>query len=365
MTHRSKYTAALAAAGLLFASVASASAEELRIFNWADYFGADTVANFQTETGIDVSLDYYDSNEVLETKLLAGGSGYDLVFPATSNAVREFQAGALAEIDTSKLSNYGNLNPKILASLDQVPGGRKIGVPYTWGTVGIAYNAKLVAERIGDQPLNSLDVIFKPEIAEKLKDCGIAVLDSPFEISSVALNYLGADPYTNNADDLKKAEDLLATAAKSVRYFHNQRATNDLASGDICVALIYSGDAGIAAMRAEEAGNGVEVGYAIPQEGTLMWIDLMAIPADAPNAAAAYKFIDYMLKPEVVAEVTNLVYFANANKEADAHVDPAILGDENVYPGDEVMGRLFPDKTLGAKEQRLRTRLWTKVKTGQ
>ncbi|MEZ5841524.1 MAG: extracellular solute-binding protein [Hyphomicrobiales bacterium] len=364
MTHAPKSFLALAA-GLLFSAVLPAAAEELRIFNWADYFGADTVENFQKETGINVSLDFYDSNEILETKLLTGGSGYDLVFPAASNAAREFGAGALAAIDPSRLKNYGNLNPAILASLDRLPGGLQLGVPYTWGTIGIAYNTKLVADRIGDQPMDTLDVIFKPEIAAKLADCGIAVLDSPVEIASVTLNYLGADPYSANADDLAGAEALLVEAGKSIRYFHNQKATNDLAAGDVCVALIYSGDAGIAMARAEEAGNGVELGYAIPKEGTLMWVDLMAVPVDAPNADAAYRFIDYMLRPEVIAEVTNTVFFANANAAANANVDEAILADEGIYPAAEVMSRLFPDLPLGPAEQRARTRLWAKVKTGE
>ncbi|MCC2112080.1 MAG: extracellular solute-binding protein [Hyphomicrobiales bacterium] len=351
--------------GIAIGSVNPATAGQLNIYNWAEYFGAETIDRYQKETGDEVTLDYFDSNEILETKLLAGGSGYDVVFPAASNAVRELQAGALAPIDPNRLQNYGNLNPAILASLDEIPGGRKLGVPYTWGTVGIAYNVKLVQDRLGDRPMNSLDIVFDPEIAGKLADCGIAVLDSPLEITSIALNYLGADPYTDDADALKRAEDLLANAAKSIRYFHNQKATNDLASGDICVGLIYSGDAGIAAVRAEEAGNGVEIGYAIPEEGTLMWIDLMAIPADAPNADVAYRFIDYMLRPEVIAEVTNTVYFANANSAADSHVDAGILGDEGIYPGETVMSRLFPDKTIGPKGQRLRNRLWTRVKTGQ
>lgn len=341
-----------------------ASAADLAIYNWADYFGTDTIATHEAESGADVTLDYFDSNEVLETKLLVGGSGYDVVFPAASNAERLFKAGALLPVDPARLSNYGNLDPAILTALDAVPGGRQLGVPYTWGTIGIAYNPALVAERIGDQPMDTLDVIFRPEIAGRLADCGIAVLDSPVEIVSIALNHLGLDPYSDDAGDLARAGDLVAAAVPSIRYFSNQKATGDLASGNICVALIYSGDAGIAQARASEASTGIEVAYAIPREGSLMWIDLMAIPVDAAHIDAAYRFIDYMLRPEVIADVTNTVFFANANAAADAHVDPAILADPGIYPPEETRGRLFPDRALEARPLRNRSRLWTKVKSG-
>ncbi|MCB2125567.1 MAG: extracellular solute-binding protein [Rhodobacteraceae bacterium] len=347
-----------------FFAVTGADAGELAIYNWADYFGPETIARYEAETGTTVTLGYFDSNEMLETKLLTGGSGYDVVFPATSNAERELQVGALLPIEPDRLANYRNLDPSVLAALDTVPGGRQLGVPYTWGTVGIAYNPALVAERLGEQPMDRLDAIFKPENAAKLADCGIAMLDSPVEVLSIALNYLGAEPYSDDPAELERAGALLSAIAPSVRYFNNQKATGDLAAGNICVALVYSGDAGIAQARAAEAGNGVEVAYAIPREGTLMWIDLMAIPADSARVDAAYAFIDYMLRPEVIADVTNTVFFANANAAASALVDPAILGDPGFYPPVEVRERLFPDRNLDAKALRGRTRLWTKVKTG-
>ncbi|MBN9673563.1 extracellular solute-binding protein [Roseibium aggregatum] len=340
------------------------SAGDLSIYNWADYLGETTISGYESETGTDVILDYYDSNEVLETKLLTAGSGYDVVFPAASNAEREFAAGALHPIDPSRLNNYGNLNPDILASLDRIPGGRSLGVPYTWGTIGLAYNSGLVSERLGDAPLDSWDVLFNPEIADKLSDCGIAVLDSPIEMISVALNYLGHDPYSSDKAHLAEAGKLLEALAENVRYFNNQKANIDLVSGDICVAVLYSGDAGIAQARAMEVENGPEIVYAIPKEGTLLWIDLMAIPADSARIDEAYRFIDYMLRPEVIAEVTNFVFFANANTAANDHVDPAILSDPGIYPDADTFSRLFADKNLDAKGLRSRTRLWTKVKTG-
>lgn len=343
---------------------APAAAGELSVYNWADYFGANTIENYQKETGTRVILDFYDSNEVLETKLLTGGSGYDVVFPAASNAEREFAAGALHAIDPSRLKNYGNLNPDILAALDKVPGGRQLGVPYTWGTVGIAYNSALVAKRLGDAPVDSWDLVFDKEISSKLEDCGIAVLDSPVEMTSVTLHYLGHDPYSKDRAELAEAGSLLEGLARKARYFNNQKANIDLVSGDVCVAVMYSGDAGIAQARAAEVENGPEILYAIPKEGTLMWIDLVAIPADSKHLGEAYRFIDYLLRPEVIAEVTNTVFFANANKAADEHVDPAILSDPGLYPDADTLARLFPDKSVDGKTLRARTRVWTKVKSG-
>ena len=348
----------------LFAFTFPAWAEELSIYNWADYFGETTITDYEKETGTSVSLDFYDSNEVLETKLLTGASGYDVVFPAASNAQREFQAGALHSIDPARLSNYANLDPDILASLEKLPGGRAMGVPYTWGTIGLAYKPEMIKERLGTDVITSWDVLFDPETSAKLADCGIAVLDSPVEMISVALNYLGADPYSDDKADLDKVRDLFGAVAPSIRYFHNQKASTDLPGGNICLAVMYSGDAGIAQARAMEAGNGVEILYSIPSEGTLMWIDLMSIPTDSKRVDEAYRFIDYMLRPEIIAGVSNYVYFANANAAADAFVDEAILTDPGIYPDETTFKRLFPDVSVGAKTLRNRNRLWTSVKSG-
>ncbi|EBA17341.1 periplasmic polyamine-binding protein, putative [Roseobacter sp. SK209-2-6] len=352
--------AALVAAVL----AAPATAAELSIYNWADYFGETSVSGFEEASGTKVTLDYFDSNEVLETKMLAGGSGYDVVFPAASNAERQLQAGALLPIDTSRLQNYGNLDPEILAALDKVPGGRQLGVPYTWGTIGLAYDPVKISEQLGDLPVDSWDLLFKPEYASKLKNCGVAVLDSPVEMLSVTLNYLGKDPYSETKAELAEAKELLAGMAPNVTYFSNQRAAVDLPSGNLCLAVMYSGDAGLAQARAIEAENGVEIAYAIPREGTLMWIDLMAIPVDAPNPDEAYRFIDHMLQPEVIAEVTNTVFFANANAKSDESILPEVLADPGVYPSAETMNGLFPDKSLGPKALRQRSRTWTAIKSG-
>ena len=339
-------------------------AQDLAIYNWADYFGETTIEDYSKESGTSVVLDYFDSNEVLETKLLTGATGYDLVFPAASNAQRAFRAGALHPIDPARLRNYGNLNPDILTALDALPGGRAMGVPYTWGTIGIAYDPAKIMERLGTDQITSWDAVFNPVTAAKLADCGIAMLDSPVEMVSVGLNYLGTDPYSNDRADLDKVQELFTAIAPSVKYFHNQKPSTDLPSGQVCLAVMYSGDAGIAQARAMEANTGLDILYAIPTEGTLMWIDLMSIPADAKAVDEAYRFIDYMLRPEVIAQVSNYVYFANANAAADAFVDEAILTDPGIYPDAETLERLFPDRSVDAKTMRNRNRLWTHVKSG-
>lgn len=359
-----KQAAPFVAAVSALSIAAMAEARDLYIYNWADYFGETTVSDFEAETGLSVTLDYFDASEVLETKLLTGQSGYDLVFPAASLASRVAQAGALVAIDPARLSNYANLDAGILAALDGLAGGRSLGVPYTWGTIGLAYNRAAIEARLGATDTGTLDLLFDPETAGKLADCGIAVLDSPVEMLSVTLNYLGADPYSADTDDLARARATFEAVRPSIRYFSNQRATGDLAAGNLCLALIYSGDAGLAQARAEEAGNDIEIVYEIPREGTLMWIDLMAIPADATNVDSAYRFIDHMLRPEVIADVTNTVFFANANAASVPHVDAEIRGDTGIYPEAGTRARLFSDRSVDARMQRQRTRLWTAIKSG-
>lgn len=354
----------LATAAATVTPAVAGATETLRIFNWADYFGETTLADFTAATGVATSLDLYDSNEVLETRLLTGGSGFDLVFPALSNAEREGAAGALLPVDPARLKNYGNLDPAILAVLDRVPGGRSLGVPYTWGTIGLAYDKAKMKQILGTADIDSLSVLFDPAVAGKLKACGITVIDSPLEMTAIALNYLGLDPYSERPEDLEKAGSLLTGMAASVKDFHNQRATAELADGSTCLALIYSGDALTARARAVDAGQGIEIGYAIPKEGTMMWVDLMAIPADAASPDLAYRFMDFMLEPASMADVTATVGFATANPQARTLLDPELANDPGLYPPAETLSRLFPDRSVAAKLLRDRTRLWTRVKTG-
>ncbi|MCW1938554.1 extracellular solute-binding protein [Pseudomonas sp. MDMC_285] len=342
---------------LAFATPLMAEPKQLNLYNWADYVAPQALARFQAETGIRVKYDTFDSTDVLESKLMTGGSGYDVVFPASSGLSRAIQAKALQPVGA--LKNASNLDPELLAKLASVDPGNQYGVPYTWGTVGLAINKQAVEQRLPGVVLDSLDLLFKPEYASKLKDCGISVLDSPQEVIAIALNYLGKPPYSAKGADLEAASALLAALQPNLRYIGNARQIDDLAKGETCLALTYTGDAGMAAARAAEAGQPFEVLYRIPREGTLIWFDTLAIPADAPHPGNARAFIDFMLQPEAIAELTNTLFFANANHAATPLLDEAVSGDPDIYPPEAVRERLFVEEVLSLREQRQRTRLWT------
>ncbi|MWV15185.1 extracellular solute-binding protein [Pseudomonas sp. L-22-4S-12] len=346
---------------LAFALPLQAEEKVLNLYNWADYVAPEALKRFQGETGIRVKYDTFDSAEVLDAKLLTGGSGYDVVFPASSGLGRAIQAKAVQPVGS--LSNAGNLDPEMLAKLAFIDPGNRYGVPYTWGTVGLGINRQAVERRLPGVALDSLDLLFKPEYAGKLKDCGIAVLDSPQEVVAIALNYLGKKPYGGNPDDLQAVKALLAALQPNLRYVATARHIDDLAKGEICLALTYTGDAGMAAARAAEAQQPFEVLYRIPREGTLIWFDTMAIPMDAPHPEAARAFIDYMLKPEAIAELTNALYFANANRAATPLLDQAVSSDPDIYPPRAVRDKLFAEQILPLRAQRERTRLWAAFRT--
>ena len=335
----------------------------LNIYSWSSYIPEKGLQQFKDQTGIAVKYDVFDSAEALDSKLLTGGSGYDVVFPASSALARAIKAKAVQEVPSGSLPNYANLDPELLAKLAVSDPDNRYGVPYTWGTVGLGLNLQAVQKRLPQAPLNTLDLLFKPEYASQLKDCGIAVLDSPQEVISIALNYLGRDPYSTQAADLKAVQQLLTALQPNIRYVGTGKHIDDLAKGEICLALTYNGDAGMTAAQAAENQQPFEVVYRIPREGTLIWFDVMAIPADAPHPQAARQFIDFMLRPEVIAELTNSIYFANANQAADALVDPAIKGDPDIYPPQEVREKLFSDQTQPLKAQRERTRIWTSFRS--
>lgn len=344
-----------------FALPLQAEEKVLNLYNWADYVPQQALQRFQAETGIRVKYDSFDSTEVLESKLLTGGSGYDLVFPSSSVLGRAVSAKALQPV--GELANGGNLDPELLAKLAGIDPGNAYGVPYTWGTVGLGINREAVEQRLPGVALDSLDLLFKPEYASKLKDCGISVLDSPQEVIAVVLNYLGKDPYSTAEADREAAKALLAQLQPNLRYVGQSRQIDDLAKGEICLALTYTGDAGMAAARASEAQQPFSVVYRIPREGTLIWFDTLAIPVDAPHPEAARAFIDYLLKPEAIAELTNSLYFANANRAATPLLDEAVSGDPDIYPGPELRARLFAEQALPLREMRQRTRLWTAFRT--
>lgn len=350
---------AVAGPGLAFA-------ETVNIYNWSDYIGETTLEDFTAATGIETNMDLYDGNEVLEAKLLAGNAGYDVVMPtAQPYLARQIQAGVYQKLDKSKIPNLKNLDPALMERVATADPGNEYAVIYQWGTNGLGYNVDMVRERLPDAPLDSWDLLFKPENAEKLADCGISLLDSPVEVLPIALKYLGKDPNSEDPEDLKAAEELVMQIRPYVKYFHSSQYINDLANGDICLALGWSGDVIQAQARAEEAGNGQEIAYVIPKEGTLIWFDTMAIPADAPNPDAAHAFINFILDPEVMAGITNYVAYGNAIPASLPMIDEEIRNDPAIFPSDEVRENLFAMKEASPRYDRERTRTWTRIRTGQ
>lgn len=356
----------VASAFVFFSGLGTAVSQDktVTIAAWADYIPPEVIAGFEERTGITVIYDTFDSLEFLETKLLTGGSGYDLVLPSALVANRLLQAGALQRLDKTKLANYANLDPDILAFLAKHDDGNQFGVPYLWGTTGILYNPELVSERLENAPVGSLDILFDPEIAAHFADCGIAMIDSPEEVVAIALNYLGLDPFTDDAAELARAEALLTSVRPHIRHFRTGAIINDLADGELCLVLGWSGDAGLAYARALEAGNGIEIAYAIPSEGTEVFFDFLSIPVDAPNPENAHRFIDYLMEPAVMAEVTNQYFYPNGNRAALEYVAEEVKNDPSVYPPAELMDKLFPNLPRAHRTLRMLTRSWTRFKTG-
>ena len=348
---------------LLAAGGAGAAEEKvLNVYNWSDYIAEGVIEAFEKETGIKVNYDVYDSNETLEAKLLAGHSGYDVVVPSSSFIAAQIKAKIFGKLDRAKLKNWGNLDPAIMKRLEAADPGNRHAAPYMWGTTGIGYNVEKVKERLGDVPVDSWDLIFKPENASKLADCGIALLDSPTDVFDTARNYLGLDPTSEREEDLKKAQALLAKLRPHVKYFHSSQYIDDLANGEICVALGYSGDV---LQAIDDAKGRQDLAYAIPKEGAVIWFDVMAIPADAPHPQAAHLFIDYVLRPEVAAAISDEVFYANPNAKATPLVSAEVRDDPSIYPPPEVMQRLFPQKAHGQDFLRKQTRAWTRLKSGK
>ena len=356
----------LAAVALLLAATAEAEEEKvLNVYNWSDYIAEDTIENFEARTGIEVNYDVFDSNEVLEAKLLAGSTGYDVVVPSASFLERQIKAGVFRPLDQDALSNRGNLDPDIMARVALHDPDNAHAVPYMWGTTGIGFNEAMVAEALPDAPTDSWSLLFDPAVISKLADCGVTLLDAPTEVFSAALVYLGKDANSEDLDDLKAAEALLTSIRPYIRYIHSSQQINDLANGEICVAMGWSGDIMIAADRAAEAENGIEISYSIPSEGTIIWFDMLAIPNDAPHPGNAHLFIDYLLEPEVIAAVSNYVYYANPNSASVEFVEAEIIEDPGIYPTPEVKAKLFPDLSHTSSFTRSQTRAWTRFKTGR
>ncbi|MEG1038584.1 MAG: polyamine ABC transporter substrate-binding protein [Pseudomonas sp.] len=350
---------------LVLALPAHAEENVLNLYSWADYVAPETLQRFEKETGYKVRYDTFDTTEVLETKLLTGGSGYDVVVPSSSLLARALTAGALQPVQAQSMPGYSNLDKDLLAKLAEVDPGNQYAVPYTWGTLGLGMNLEAVRQRVGDVPLDSLDLLFKPEYASKLKDCGIAMSDSPQEVIGVALHYLGKDPYSRNKDDLAAAQALLKQLQPSISYVASGRQISDLANGSVCLALTYNGDAAMAAEQARQAGKPYQVIYQIPREGTLIWQDNLVIPKDAPHPQAARAFVAFMLRPDSVAPLTNTLFFANANLAATPLVAEAVRNDPDIYPPEAVRARLFADRSMALADMRQRTRVWATFRTRQ
>lgn len=360
-------TLALAFGALVAASPALAQEEPvLNVYNWSDYIAADTIANFEAETGIKVNYDVYDNNEIVDAKLLAGNSGYDIVVPSGNFLERQILAGLILPLDKSKLPNLGNLDPAVMATAAEQDPDNAHAVPYMINTIGLGYNVAKVTEALGsDADLTSWDLLFKPEIVSKLAGCGVAVLDSPSEVVGIALHYLGLDPNSESSDDLAKAEELLNSVKPSIRYFNSSQYIDDLGNGEICLALGYSGDIFIAADAAAAADQGNEVQYLIPKEGAATLFDFLAIPVDAPHPDNAHKFINYILEPQVVAAITNYVFYANPNLPALEFVDEEVKSNPGIYPPAETIAKAFVMKAHQPEFEETLTRTWTRIKTGQ
>lgn len=355
---------AWAAAALALTSCAP-KPPTLHLYNWSDYIDPKILADFTKETGIKVVYDTFDSNEVLETKVLQGQTGYDLVVPSNHNVPRYIAAGAIQPLDKSQLKNLGNLWPDVMAHMEPFDPGAKHTVPYMWGTIGIGYNVDALAKRLPGVKIDSWADAFDPKVLAKLKDCGVYWLDASEDMYAVAMNYLGENPNSTSIADYQKATDMMVKARPYVRKFHSSEYINALANGDICLAIGYSGDVLQAKARADEAGGKIRIAYAIPKEGSQVWFDVFAMPKDAPNPDAAYKFLDYMLRPEVIAKASNFTQYANANQAATRLVAPEVRDNPNVYPPPEVFDRLFVTTTKGQDLLREVNRQWTHVQTGR
>lgn len=348
------------------ASAAAAEEEKvLNVYNWSDYIEASVIEGFTKETGIKVQYDVFDSNEMLETKLLAGNTGYDIVVPSASFLNRQLQAGVHQKLDKSLLPNLKNIDPSIAQRIEAFDKGNEHSVNYMWGTSGVGYNVKKIAERMKDAPVDSFAMFYDPKVVSKFADCGVTILDAPSEVIGTVLIYLGKDANSEKPEDLAAAEAVLKAVRPYIKNFHSSNYIEQLANGEICLALGWSGDVLQAATRAEEAKNGVELSYSIPKEGAVMFFDQLAIPKDAKHPKNAHLFIDYLLRPEVAAKNSSYISYANANAASTALIDKSVTDNPNVYPPADLMTKLVPDMPESAEFSRSLNRAWTSIKTGK
>lgn len=351
----------------LMSSLAFATNDNvLNVYNWNDYEAPDTVSNFEKQTNIHVVTDYFDTNEVLEAKLLAGKSGYDLVFPGSDFLSRQIKAGIFLKLDKSKIPNYKKLDPVKMELLSKLDPNNQYAIPYQQGTTGIGYNVKKIKEIFGnDYVVDSWDFIFKEENISRLEQCGVAVLNNPTEVFATALNYLGLDPNSTNQADYAQAGKLLMKIRPYIRYFHSSQYISDIASGDVCVVFGWSGDILQGSNSAKEANNGVEINYVVPKEGALVWYDMMAIPADAEHVDSAYKYMNYILEPKVIADISNYTSYSNAVAPALELVDESIASNPNITIPEDKLKLMFVIKPHDAKINKVINTIWTKIKSSK
>ncbi|MCD8515923.1 MAG: polyamine ABC transporter substrate-binding protein [Burkholderiaceae bacterium] len=346
--------------------VANAQNNQLNIYNWAEYTAEDTIPGFERQTGIKVQYDTYDSNDTLQAKLLTGKSGYDIVVPSTHFAARQLEAGLFQKLDKSKIPNWSNLDPAIMDLLKPVDPNNEYLVPWGYGTNALGVNVTKAKEIMGsDVKLNDWSLLFDPEKAKQFQSCGISVLDEAAQVFPAALHYIGKDPNSSNPDDYREALEMLKKVRPFIRQFSSSGYIDELASGDLCLVYAYSGDVLIAADRAREAKRNYEIDFFLPDDGAPAWFDTMAVPADAPNPEAAFKFINYFNEPKVSADITNSMFYPNANKAAREFVVPSVANNPAVYPPPEVAKNLFVIQAQPLNIQRLQTRLWSELKSGR
>jgi putrescine transport system substrate-binding protein len=337
----------------------------LNVYNWSDYIEASVIEGFTKETGIKVQYDVFDSNEMLETKLLAGNTGYDIVVPSASFLYRQLQAGVHQKLDKSQLPNLANVDPDIAKRLEAFDPGNEYSVNYMWGTSGVGYNVEKIAERMKNAPVNSFAMFYDPKVVSKFADCGVSLLDAPSEVLGTVLIYLGKDANSEKPEDLAAAEAVLKAVRPYIKNFHSSAYIEQLANGEICLALGWSGDVLQASTRAADAKKPFTISYNIPKEGAVMFFDQMAIPKDAKHPKNAHLFINYLLRPEIAAKNSSYISYANANKASTPLVDAAVTSNPNVYPPAELMAKLVPDMPESPEFSRALNRSWTTVKTGK
>ncbi|MFD1557605.1 polyamine ABC transporter substrate-binding protein [Paraburkholderia silviterrae] len=347
------------------AQPARAGDTELNVYNWSEYIAKDTVPNFQKQTGIHVRYDSYDSDDTLQTKLLAGSSAYDIVVPTSNYLAQQIQAGVYQKLDKSKIPNLVNLDPALMKMMAKVDPGNQYGVPWAWGTTGIAYNVQAIRKRLGETaPVDSWALLFEPENVSKLKGCGVSLLDAPDAVFAAVLQYMGRNPNSNNPGDYQAAYEVLKKMRPYVTQFSSAGYPDDLTNNDVCVALGWSGDVGIARRNAVDAKKSYEIKYVNPKEGGLVWFDVMAVPKDAPHPEAAMKWINYIEDPKVNAAITNEIFYPTANQPARGLVTPAIAQDPDVYVPDSALNKMTLAMPRNADIARLQNRLWLQLKSG-